>query len=1000
MAQLHAQQAQILAEDPLPEEHIPNQDAQSTARHRLSSLFVNHTKKTCLLALTLPILSILLIVFTGALILNNPSGSDYSIRNDIRTRLEDAQEAVYKNYPFKQLEPTASLGSNNTQQMPEPVFHLFLLFRGLFRETGNIPTIKNHQNTYNVLTREGLELMKHTEDLLLTDPEYPSFCLHDPLQKDCQNNTRQCAFPQSVLNHPMLFGIYDGNRLCDRKNGSQLSDDDFSAFLNNLKVNSEGGRNPYLSFFTDQLILDNSHLAWASRSTVEMGIPFRGYDDIDDSMEDQEEKFSKWAGSIIEKVDLVSTNTIDASAVSFQYMNSRFNSIVTRDLSFAIFAVILVFFTMWFHTTSLFLASSAMLQIILSFPLSYAFYYFVCRQGYFSALQILTIFLVLGIGADDVFVFTDAWKQAAITLGAHVDLITRMSWTYRRAVRAMTVTSFTTAAAFFVTATSPIMPISTLGVWAGLLILIQYFLVITVYPCALIIWHRFWRPRLAIRFFKKVDKSMVEKEAETPLWHRFLPPSRRPAVKGFATGDYRPIERFFRGPWYSFVFRFRFVIVILALVFAGLSVWRATKLEPPVDAEQFLPSSHPLLMALITLQDAFPISDADELLNVVFTWGVVDIDRKGTSKFNPDDLGDPILDETFDFTKKEVQEHIYDVCRHFNRSDFLFQGDSSVETVNCWIMDYGDWRVSEGKSRFTDFSSGAEQVKDLYEYGRSSPLRMKVLEEQHVVFDYDESKVIVTSVRFADKTSNGEPYRVMWPVYEKWHEELKKLNNNGPPGGNNAIITGGGSWVMMITQRTLISSMYSGIGIMMAVAFCTLVVATLNWCVSILAILCIAFIIALLLGVINLLGWHLGITETIAVVISVGYSFDGVAHIATAYIESLSKTRGDKARDALTELGISILFGVISTLLAGFMLFPAVIIFFVKFAALIVLTVAFNLVVSLCLFPALLITCGPTNEFGSLVALYRRIAGGRLPNSSEDSKVEDASGGTESKTQS
>lgn len=963
---------------------------------RISNLFVNHTKKTCCSALLLPIISIIVIILTGSFTLDSPEGSDYSIRNDIRTRLIDARRSVYENYPYRGRNGEDST-SLSTQEEREFGFDLLLLVRGKRQDSGQIATMDDDDfnNVQNVLSKQSLQIHKQAEDAIVNHPQYSEFCLKDPFATDCEGNPLDCVLPESVLNHPSLFGNYNNNgQLCGRKDGSELSDQDFNEFIDYLKNADE--TDPTLSFFSSSLNVSEGQLfAWASRSTVKMGLPLEGFDDLDDSFGEQEAKYAEWAEDVIESVNDLSTNSFDVTAVSYNYISSQFDSIVTRDLSFAIFAIILVMLTIWVHTTSVFLASSAILQIFLSFPLSYLIYFFVFRQAYFSALQILTIFLVLGIGADDVFVFTDAWKQAPLALGPNVDLLTRMGWTYRRSVRAMTVTSLTTAAAFFVTASSPIMPISTLGVWAGTLILIQYLLVISVYPCAIIVWHRFWRPRLAIQCFKKVDDDMVETEVHTPLWHRFLPPSRRPHVKSPASGDYRAVERFFRGPWFRFVTKGRFIIVALAVVLAGFAIWAASKLKPPEREEEFLPSDHPLRVSILTFRDAFPIADDLNLLHVSITWGVKDVDRKGTSRFKLEELGTPVFDEEFDFTKAAVQNQVLKACSFFNQQDLVFRGDSSVQVVYCWIEDYQNWRKSvKNKDQFEDFSSGEAQVQELIEFGEyeedGQKKYLKYLEEMYLVFNTNYTKVIMTDVSFVGNIKAQEPYSKMWPVYKKWQAQLEKFNSDAPNGGNNAVATGGQAWVFAITQRVLVSSMYSGIGIMMAVAFCTLVLATLNWFIAIPAILCIAFIIVLLLGVIYLLGWPLGITETIAVVISIGYSFDGVAHIATAYIESKSNDRKSMTQDALTDLGISILFGVISTLLAGFMLFPAIIIFFVKFAALIVTTVALNLVVGLGVFPALLTICGPEGNFGSLTALYRKLTGrGKSPNTSKPVEQEE-----------
>ena len=54
-----------------------------------------------------------------------------------------------------------------------------------------------------------------------------------------------------------------------------------------------------------------------------------------------------------------------------------------------------------------------LLQIFLSLPFARFFYSVLGQIQYFSTLQSLAIFLVLGIGADDVFVLVDGWKQTA-----------------------------------------------------------------------------------------------------------------------------------------------------------------------------------------------------------------------------------------------------------------------------------------------------------------------------------------------------------------------------------------------------------------------------------------------------------------------------------------------------------------------------------------------------------------------------------------------------------
>lgn len=949
-------------------------------------LSINHTKKTCALSCAVPLLALLVVIFSGALSIDSPESTDYIIRNDKRTILEDGRLAALDEYPYVEKGAPAD-GKTLERGDGNSYFSLTILFRGRIGNDGPIGVMnETSDDATNILTKKGLALMKKAEDDMLSDPDYSKYCKYDPEARDCAGEVRDCVLPQSILISKHLYGIWagegDDSRPCGRQEGSEeVSDEAFESFMNSLfEPNSDGEPRPvpqYSQYFgTD---LDQDRRTWIAKSYFEVGEPFKGYSNEDDRPDDQQKEFETWASDAASRINDLTTPEIDVFLIGGALIEASFGSIVLRDLSFSIAAIVLVFIVIWIHTTSAFLAATAMAQIFLAFPIAYLFYKYVFRQDYFAALQILVIFLILGIGADDVFVFTDAWKQSAVVLGSTCDLVTRMSWTYRRAVKAMSVTSVTTAAAFFVTATSPIMPIGTLGVWAGVLILLQFLLVITIYPCAVAVWHRFWRVRNLTNCFRKpVD---VDNDQKVSFWYRCLPVKWRPEPKLAGVDEYRKIETFFRGPWIAFIRRFRFPLLVLAVALVAVCIYLATRLQPPKESENFLPESNELRVAFAALEDDFPRSDADLQLAVRITWGIKGTDRSGTSKFDTSDPGTAILDSNFDLKTAAAQQHVLKACSFFrNQKNLIFQEPtiSDDERVECWIQKFKDWR---GKEEFETYDKEVDLIKELIKFGNDTTPdgrqpNLKYLSDQHIAFTKGLDSVVFTEIRFVSPVEAAAPYKIMWPVYEEWQDQLEIFNNKAPESVKDsigsAIATGGYSWTWQITQRSLVRSMFVGIAVMLAVALVALTFSTLNWAVAILATMAIAGIVAMLLGIIKLLGWNLGITESIGVVIAVGYSFDGAAHIATAYVESRNNGQFDQTRDALTDLGISILFGAITTLLAGFMLFPAIIIFFVKFAGLIVATVSLGLIWSLIFLPTLLLIVGPIGDFGSIPAMLRK----------------------------
>lgn len=79
-------------------------------------------------------------------------------------------------------------------------------------------------------------------------------------------------------------------------------------------------------------------------------------------------------------------------------------------MSFAVLSILSVMFYFMFHLESVFLAVVGIFLIILSFPLTAIVYTGILRIEFFTTLHTLIIFIVLGIAADDIFVFIDAWR--------------------------------------------------------------------------------------------------------------------------------------------------------------------------------------------------------------------------------------------------------------------------------------------------------------------------------------------------------------------------------------------------------------------------------------------------------------------------------------------------------------------------------------------------------------------------------------------------------------
>jgi protein dispatched 1 len=582
--------------------------------------------------------------------------------------------------------------------------------------------------------------------------------------------------------------------------------------------------------------------------------------------------------------------------------------------------ILLVFVFMWVHTGSLFLSAIGMLGIILCFPFAFAIYRLVFQVRYFSPLQIMVIFLALGVGADDLFVFVDAWKQSAVVLGPNCDLERRMTWVYYRASKAMAVTSLTTALAFFITAANPIIPFSTLGIWAGTLVIALYVYAITAFPAAVVIWHRSLRLRsfatkcmLATSHAEQTDACVTREDDERDISNHIaadsgaaqIPsdavsaenggddsvPSRRSPwfIKIFGVRreredhEYRAIERFFRNKWVFWIHRIRYVVIALGFALIGISIYLSTQIDELSEEEKFLSDSNPLQIVSTLLKDGFPRIDSEYFVTVKVVHGVADVDRSGTSKYDLASIGRAALDTTFDLKPANAQRHIADICTALAANTELVTQEttSGNPPLQCWATDFKEWRALTNKtSDFEDYATDSALVSDLkkfFSYENTSATSnstvttpyFKYVESGHLGFTNGSSeRVIYSTAVFETDQPLNDPYSSMFPFYKKWVAAIDAQNAQAPPSVSKAFPTAGIPWTFMQTARSLGNNAKSGVAIMLAIAFAVLTLSTLNVIVAAIATITVIGIVFNMLAIVFLMGWELGITVSIGVIVA------------------------------------------------------------------------------------------------------------------------------------
>ena len=166
---------------------------------------------------------------------------------------------------------------------------------------------------------------------------------------------------------------------------------------------------------------------------------------------------------------------------------------LASDVTLAAIGFGVVAGVMWMHLDgSAFLALCGLFEIALSFPAAYFFTASSSASSGVSVLQFLSVFVILGIGVDDVFVFYESFAAATRAVGRSPEtLVVRLSYAYEHAGRAMLVTSFTSAAAFCANVASAIPAVQAFGVFVSVMVALNYIFVTTWFPACIAVRERY-----------------------------------------------------------------------------------------------------------------------------------------------------------------------------------------------------------------------------------------------------------------------------------------------------------------------------------------------------------------------------------------------------------------------------------------------------------------------------------------------------------------------------
>ena len=392
-------------------------------------------------------------------------------------------------------------------------------------------------------------------------------------------------------------------------------------------------------------------------------------------------------------------------------------TVLINDVMLVVISVVLVAITLAVQTGSLFLMFTGMFEILVSFPMACFVWLIIFQEKGVTNLMFIGVFVILGIGADDIFVFVDAWKQSELQdESISGSLETRFEWAYRRAVVAMTSTSVTTFFCFCICIISPVWDFRCFGVACGFMILADFALVITWFPASVIILETRINP-----LWKKMCGNLCKKKNDNANATAIVQPKKA-----------RRMEIFFGGPFADFVFKNNKILIVVWAIIAITSISVTAGLLRLSNKEfKFAPDDHQFSKNE-KFAEKFRAEDTFEpaALSLYYglkgesAWDLGDAypaDIVGTPNSGAFGNGDVQYDEDYNFALN--QQKIVDTCDTFHEKMKKDDLDANSYDATYNVMnDFATWCRWKGHgfptpeenfaTLFNDFSTAPDGYRN------------------------------------------------------------------------------------------------------------------------------------------------------------------------------------------------------------------------------------------------------------------------------------------------
>lgn len=627
----------------------------------------------------------------------------------------------------------------------------------------------------------------------------------------------------------------------------------------------------------------------------------------------------------------------------------------------------LILSILFIYLFSFVLAAATFCNVLFSFTTAYVIYYYVLGITFFPFINILAALILVAVGADDVFIFYDAWKQAEKD-DEYVPLQNRVGRAFSHAAASIAVTSLTTSASFFANYITNIVCIKCFALFAGLAILTNFVYMVTWTPSIIIGIH------IVQNWFLKVMRELGIECIDTVMYGTNAIMRYRAKVSRAIFDQCLP--------WLIEKLWFVWIPLLLIVGVGGLvTVFYYPRLQLPKSKEfQLFPTHQYMEYWDQNMRSEFQfVVDAEDKYKIplYFVWGY--LPRDNGKWFDHDDLGHLVVDTEFDFFSKESQSYLKKFVDNLWSSDFVHV-DAGVKNDNLSFYEAVEHllekcKLKDGKDGYFElhFRQCCNETKmpfsrefmDRCMPALSFGVPRYVKQEKSIgmpIFD-QSNNLTAYMIEIMSNKFFTTSYEEMDEFYIKVDKFIRAQNEMAPVGLKHGFVSGKYEFLFYALQKAIASGTYFSILLSLGAAALLMLLTSLNLLLTFYAMVTITLAIAVTIGCFVLLGWHLNIVESITISLAVGLSIDFTIHYGMSYRLSKEKYRLARTRESFSRVGSAIVMAALTTFAAGAAMMPSRIVPYLQLGIFLMVVMAFSWLYATFFFMSICRIIGPNGKF-------------------------------------